>query len=255
MSPADALDADAAGERRCAVRRSAIASSFSRKRRSTNDVVFADGGARTKKDSSSSRNDRPPGADNTVGVGNRRAGKGLWFSVLLRPNVAPNESPRLTSWAAETIAATIADELALRRHGQTAERRLPPRTQSRGRVARDARRRRRAECRDPRHRPERQPNADDFPAELRATATSLAIAQRQAGRSPRDRGRAPARARAHLPQPTPNETPATPAASSARARCRSARAQTRSPRPGRAPIPRPQNRRRHSRARDRASRP
>ena len=40
-------------------------------------------------------------------------GKGLWFSVLLRPNVAPNESPRLTSWAARTIAATIASELSV----------------------------------------------------------------------------------------------------------------------------------------------
>src|SRR4051812_15459723 len=35
------------------------------------------------------------------------AGKGLWFSILLRPAIAPNESPRLTSWAAETIAQAI----------------------------------------------------------------------------------------------------------------------------------------------------
>jgi BirA family biotin operon repressor/biotin-[acetyl-CoA-carboxylase] ligase len=40
-------------------------------------------------------------------------GKGLWFSVLLRPNVPPNEATGLTSWAARTIAETIARELAL----------------------------------------------------------------------------------------------------------------------------------------------
>src|SRR3954464_4970911 len=35
------------------------------------------------------------------------AGKGLWFSILLRPKIVPNESPRLTSWAAETIATNL----------------------------------------------------------------------------------------------------------------------------------------------------
>ncbi|MFL6540370.1 MAG: biotin--[acetyl-CoA-carboxylase] ligase [Chthoniobacterales bacterium] len=35
------------------------------------------------------------------------AGKGLWFSILLRPKITPNESPRLTSWAAETIATNL----------------------------------------------------------------------------------------------------------------------------------------------------
>jgi len=40
-------------------------------------------------------------------------GKGLWFSVLLRPDISPNESPRLTSWAARTIAETIATNYSL----------------------------------------------------------------------------------------------------------------------------------------------
>jgi len=40
-------------------------------------------------------------------------GKGLWFSVLLRPNVAPNELPFLTSWAAQTTADTLNVELSL----------------------------------------------------------------------------------------------------------------------------------------------
>src|SRR3954466_13409510 len=41
------------------------------------------------------------------------AGKGLWFSILLRPKIAPHESPRLTSWAAQTIARTLAHNLSL----------------------------------------------------------------------------------------------------------------------------------------------
>jgi BirA family biotin operon repressor/biotin-[acetyl-CoA-carboxylase] ligase len=41
------------------------------------------------------------------------AGKGLWFSILLRPKISPTESPRLTSWAADTVAETIRDQLSL----------------------------------------------------------------------------------------------------------------------------------------------
>jgi BirA family biotin operon repressor/biotin-[acetyl-CoA-carboxylase] ligase len=33
--------------------------------------------------------------------------KGLWFSVLLRPNLPVGESPRLTQWVARVIGATI----------------------------------------------------------------------------------------------------------------------------------------------------
>jgi BirA family biotin operon repressor/biotin-[acetyl-CoA-carboxylase] ligase len=33
--------------------------------------------------------------------------KGLWFSILLRPNLPVNESARLTHWAVKMIAATI----------------------------------------------------------------------------------------------------------------------------------------------------
>jgi BirA family biotin operon repressor/biotin-[acetyl-CoA-carboxylase] ligase len=41
-------------------------------------------------------------------------GKGLWFSVLLRPKIDIDKSARLTAWAAQTIAATIEQELSLR---------------------------------------------------------------------------------------------------------------------------------------------
>lgn len=41
------------------------------------------------------------------------AQRGLWFSLLLRPQLALAESARLTSWAAEAIAATIRRESGL----------------------------------------------------------------------------------------------------------------------------------------------
>jgi BirA family biotin operon repressor/biotin-[acetyl-CoA-carboxylase] ligase len=55
----------------------------------------------------------------TAGRGQRsnlwesRAGKGLWFSILLRPKIDIGDSPRLAEWAARTIAATISKEFAL----------------------------------------------------------------------------------------------------------------------------------------------
>ena len=42
------------------------------------------------------------------------ADKGLWFSILLRPDIPVAESARLTNWAAETISKTIREQLALR---------------------------------------------------------------------------------------------------------------------------------------------
>src|SRR5947209_5534716 len=41
------------------------------------------------------------------------AGKGLWFSILLRPKIDVAESSRLTTWVAETIATTLRDEFSL----------------------------------------------------------------------------------------------------------------------------------------------
>ena len=39
--------------------------------------------------------------------------QGLWFSILLRPKIAPAESARLTKWAAQTVAQTIGEELRI----------------------------------------------------------------------------------------------------------------------------------------------
>jgi len=40
-------------------------------------------------------------------------GKGLWFSILLRPKIQINDSGRLTIWAIEAIADVIRTEFAL----------------------------------------------------------------------------------------------------------------------------------------------
>jgi len=41
------------------------------------------------------------------------AGKGLWFSFLLRPKIDVGHSPRLAEWAAGTIAETISKTFAI----------------------------------------------------------------------------------------------------------------------------------------------
>ena len=41
------------------------------------------------------------------------AGKGLWFSILLRPKIQINHSGRLTIWAIETISDVIRTEFSL----------------------------------------------------------------------------------------------------------------------------------------------
>ena len=54
----------------------------------------------------------------TAGRGQRNnswesaAGKGLWFSILLRPKIDIGASPQLAEWAACTIADTISTEFA-----------------------------------------------------------------------------------------------------------------------------------------------
>lgn len=42
------------------------------------------------------------------------AGKGLWFSILLRPNIEITNSSRLTIWAAEAISEVIQTEFTIK---------------------------------------------------------------------------------------------------------------------------------------------
>lgn len=41
------------------------------------------------------------------------AHQGLWFSILLRPNIEPAQSPRLTAWAAQSIVTTAEEQLQI----------------------------------------------------------------------------------------------------------------------------------------------
>jgi len=42
------------------------------------------------------------------------AGKGLWFSILLRPKIDLASSPQLTAWAAEAVSGAIQNEFSLK---------------------------------------------------------------------------------------------------------------------------------------------
>jgi BirA family biotin operon repressor/biotin-[acetyl-CoA-carboxylase] ligase len=106
-------------------------------------------------------------------------GKGLWFSVLLRPKIDIDKSARLTIWAAETIAATLQQEFAL-----CSTIKSPNDVYIDGRKVAGVLVEMRAQKKAPHigilgigvnvnHM------AEDFPAELRTTAGSLAMATRR----------------------------------------------------------------------------
>jgi BirA family biotin operon repressor/biotin-[acetyl-CoA-carboxylase] ligase len=103
-------------------------------------------------------------------------GKGLWFSILLRPNIPINDSGRLTIWAIEAISDVIRTEFSLQ---PTVK--LPNDVQLYGRKVAGVLVEMRAQ--------EKAPHLavvgvginvnqsfEDFPAELQSRAISLAIA-------------------------------------------------------------------------------
>ena len=102
--------------------------------------------------------------------------KGLWFSILLRPKIDIDKSARLTTWAAETVARTIHEQFS-----------LSPTVKSPNDVQIDGRKVAGVlvEMRAQKNAPHIaiagiginvNHVAEDFPEELRAHATSLAIA-------------------------------------------------------------------------------
>jgi BirA family transcriptional regulator, biotin operon repressor / biotin---[acetyl-CoA-carboxylase] ligase len=104
------------------------------------------------------------------------AGKGLWFSILLRPQIEIRDSGRLTVWAIEGIADVIRAEFGL----QPAIK-LPNDVQIYGRKVAGVLVEMRAQQRAP-HLAivgigiNVNQSAEDFPAELHAKAISLAMA-------------------------------------------------------------------------------
>jgi BirA family biotin operon repressor/biotin-[acetyl-CoA-carboxylase] ligase len=102
--------------------------------------------------------------------------KGLWFSFLLRPRIDIDKSVRLTAWAAKTVAQTIHEQFSV-----VAQVKPPNDVQIHGRKVAGVLVEMRAQKKAPHiaiagiginvnHA------AEDFPAELRTRATSLALA-------------------------------------------------------------------------------
>ena len=104
------------------------------------------------------------------------AGKGLWFSVLLRPRIDLASSPQLTAWAAEAISGVIENEFSL-----TPTIKLPNDVQIDGRKVAGVL----VEMRAQKNAPHLaiagigvnvNQSREDFPTELQSRAISLAMA-------------------------------------------------------------------------------
>ena len=104
------------------------------------------------------------------------AGKGLWFSVLLRPRIDLPSSPQLTAWAAEAIFGAIENEFSL-----TPTIKLPNDVQIDGRKVAGVL----VEMRAQKNAPHLaiagigvnvNQSREDFPTELQSRAISLAMA-------------------------------------------------------------------------------
>ena len=103
-------------------------------------------------------------------------GKGLWFSILLRPNIPINDSGRLTIWAIEAIADVIRTEFAVEPAIK-----LPNDVQLYGRKVAGVLVEMRAQEKAPHLAVvgigiNVNQSLEDFPAELQSRAISLAIA-------------------------------------------------------------------------------
>ena len=101
------------------------------------------------------------------------AGKGLWFSILLRPQIQINESWRLTVWAIEAISEVIREEFAL-----DSTIKMPNDVQLQGRKVAGVLVEMRAQQKAPHIAVVGigvNANQSDFPKELQNKATSLAM--------------------------------------------------------------------------------
>jgi BirA family biotin operon repressor/biotin-[acetyl-CoA-carboxylase] ligase len=160
---------------------------------STNDaifqVAFPQGAAVSSLPAVTSAKEGPPSFGDeglvlfaehqTAGRGQRgkrwesAAGKGLWFSILLRPQIQINESWRLTVWAIEAISDVIRAEFAL-----DSTTKMPNDVQLHGRKVAGVLVEMRAQQKAAHVAVVGigvNANQSDFPEELQAKATSLAM--------------------------------------------------------------------------------
>jgi BirA family transcriptional regulator, biotin operon repressor / biotin---[acetyl-CoA-carboxylase] ligase len=115
MSPAEMLDRLVAEELQAKLGRVVIGKEIIvlEQTGSTNDAILQVANADTKEGLVLFAEHQTAGRGQRGNRWESAAGKGLWFSILLRPRIDLASSPQLTAWAAEAISGTIKDEFSL----------------------------------------------------------------------------------------------------------------------------------------------
>src|SRR5258707_3010672 len=80
---------------------------------STNDAILQVATANAKEGLVVFAEHQPAGRGQRGNRWESAAGKGLWFSILLRPKIDLASSPQLTAWAAEAVSGAIQNEFSL----------------------------------------------------------------------------------------------------------------------------------------------
>jgi BirA family biotin operon repressor/biotin-[acetyl-CoA-carboxylase] ligase len=80
---------------------------------STNDAILQMANANSKEGLVVFANHQTAGRGQRGNRWESAAGKGLWFSILLRPKIDLANSPQLTAWAAEAVSGAIQNEFSL----------------------------------------------------------------------------------------------------------------------------------------------
>jgi BirA family biotin operon repressor/biotin-[acetyl-CoA-carboxylase] ligase len=80
---------------------------------STNDAILQVANANPKEGLVVFAEHQTAGRGQRVNRWESAAGKGLWFSILLRPKIDLASSPQLTAWAAAAVSGAIQNEFAL----------------------------------------------------------------------------------------------------------------------------------------------
>ncbi len=80
---------------------------------STNDVILQVANANSKEGLVVFAEHQTAGRGQRGNRWESATGKGLWFSILLRPGIDLASSPQLTTWAAEAISGAIQNEFSL----------------------------------------------------------------------------------------------------------------------------------------------
>src|SRR6266496_4743281 len=80
---------------------------------STNDVILQVANANSKEGLVVFAEHQTAGRGQRGNRWESATGKGLWFSILLRPEIDLASSPQLTAWAAEAVSGAIQNEFSL----------------------------------------------------------------------------------------------------------------------------------------------